>query len=228
MTQSLLAYSMFHDVLFPPSAHRQSAQSVFALQRHINFRPDLGAPLWPGRLVVFDLETTGLDSGYDEIIEIGAQKFSGGRVIDEMTSLIACPMPLPPEIQKITGITDAMLVGQPPLAEVLTAFLRFIDGCILVAHNAVFDLGFIKAACQRQGIVLDWPAICTLKMARVLLPDIERRNLDTLARHYGLTFESRHRSIGDVKVTAAVLREFLHGEGSHLQTWSDVAPFTVT
>ena len=96
-----------------------------------------------------------------------------------------------------------------------------------MAHNAAFDAGFINQACQRLDIELSWPVFCSLKLARDLLPDLERKNLDTLAEHYGLSFESRHRSIGDVKVTTGVLLEMLQNEGEHIVSWQDMAPFTV-
>ena len=134
---------------------------------------------------------------------------------------------LPVEAQRITGITSEMLKGQPKIEPVLRQFLAFIEGSVLVAHNAAFDMGFLRTACAQIGVDLEWPSFCTLKMARDILADLERKNLDTLAEHYDLQFEARHRSVGDVKVTVGVLREMLAEEGNHLKLWSDISPYSV-
>ena len=168
-----------------------------------------------------------MDANRDKILEIGAQKIVNFSVVDEMSTLISAK--IPPSalatVERISGITPDMLTGQPCVEEVLTRFLEFIKGSILVAHNASFDMGFIRAECLRQGVELDWPVFCTLKMAREILARLQRKNLDTLAEHYGFSFEARHRAIGDVKVTVAVLRELLMREASHLQKWADMSPF---
>lgn len=227
---SLLGYSMFHDVLFPPidsSGDDTGAAAVLTLRRVKRF---LAEPLLRFRetpIVVFDLETTGLDNQVDRIIEVGAQKYIGGELVGELESFVFTDIELTDEIIKLTGISPAMLVGQPPIDEVLPQFLAFIEGAVLVAHNAEFDIGMIRAACSRLGIDLEWPCFCTLKMARELLPALENKKLDTLARHYGLSFEARHRAIGDIKVTAGVLQGMLAAEGAKLFTWADLKPFHV-
>jgi DNA polymerase III epsilon subunit family exonuclease len=227
MSKQLLQHSIFYGVLFPPEIANTSEQGDFNLLRCVAFEPTEQLIIKGAPLVVFDLETTGLNPHHDRIIEIGAQKFVNGELVGEFSTLIACPYPLSQVITQITGITDEMLVGQPPVEQVLEEFLSFMQGCILVAHNAIFDIGFIKASLKRMGVELAWPTFCTLKLARQLLPELGRNNLDTLADHFGLEFEARHRSIGDVKVTAAVLAELLAHEGKHLTTWQDFAPFTV-
>jgi DNA polymerase-3 subunit epsilon len=229
---STLAHSVFHTVFFPSKPVLTGPQAndgeTLLLTRSVRFNLTPATDVLALPLVVFDLETTGLDSENDRIIEIGAIKINAhGDVLGEMSTLIATDRKLTPKIQQITGINDAMLVGKPAIEPIIRQFLKFIEGSVLVAHNAEFDLGFIKAACRRQGVVIEWPTFCTLKLARQLLPNLERKNLDTLAAHYGLQFEARHRSIGDVKVTIAVLRELLGNEGSHLSRWSDFAQFAV-
>jgi DNA polymerase III epsilon subunit family exonuclease len=220
---------MFYDVFFPNDEDGDDvAQRQLHLKRVLRFQPPKIQPIDQQSLVVFDFETTGLDVLKDEIIEIGGLLIEGGKPVKEFSSLVKPDVPLTDNIVKITGITEDMLADQPRINEILPEFLKFIDGSILVAHNADFDMAFLKAASERLGYQLDWPCFCTLKLARQLLPDLESKNLDTLAAHYGLTFESRHRSIGDCKVTSSVLQAFLKEDGAQLTTWNDFQPFAVT
>jgi DNA polymerase III epsilon subunit family exonuclease len=222
---------MFQDVLFPPLDQDQDTakqSEAFRLRRLKRFIPEPQLPVCDATIVVFDLETTGLDFEVDRIIEIGAVKLKNWEPVAEFSFLVRTDLELTDDIIKLTGITPAMLVGQPDIATVLPQFFEFIEGSLLVAHNAEFDLGMVKAAASRLAIDLEWPCFCTLKMARELLPALENKKLDTLAQHYGLTFESRHRSIGDVKVTCGVLKGLLAREAAALQTWSHLQPFTAT
>lgn len=223
-----LSYSIFNDVLFPRVA-TETRQAVFdlSLRRSMRFGIAQDQDLFQLPWVVFDLETTGLDHWHDRMIEIGAQRIRGFEVEAEFSTLIDPGVPLSEAIRKITGIDDSMLVGQPTAATVLPQFLKFIEGAVLVAHNAIFDIGFIRAECERQGIDLQWPVFCSLKMARDLLSFLERRDLGALAEHYGLTFEARHRSIGDVKVTTAVLQRMFEEEGRALKMWRNLAPYHI-
>ena len=225
---SQLNYTMFHDVLFPDDSEGpQSAGHSLTLERIIRYAPLHNISIVDTPLVVFDFETTGLDSESDHIIEIGGLKTIDGKIVEEFSHLISSPTPISEVITNITGITPEMLVGMPTIEEVLPEFLSFIEGAILVAHNAEFDMAFLRKACQMQGLQLDWPAFCTLKLARKLLPDLESKNLDSLAEHYQLTFEARHRSIGDCKVTSSVLQALLKNEGSQLRNWQSMQAFAV-
>lgn len=225
---SQLEHSMFYDVFFGASEQEnQNQQSDLQLQKVLRFRPSLQQPIQASKLVVFDFETTGLDSEIDQIIEIGALLVEDGKPVKEFSTLVKPTVELEDTITKITGITKSMLEDQPAIEDVLPDFLRFFDGCILVAHNAEFDMGFLRKASALQGYQIDWPCFCTLKLARQLLPDLESKNLDTLAEHYDLNFEARHRSIGDCKVTSSVLRALLREEGEHLRSWRDFEPFYV-
>jgi DNA polymerase III epsilon subunit family exonuclease len=220
---------MFHQVLLPPLRHQEDdSHQVLQLRRTIRFEAEPDLRIEEAQIVIFDFETTGLDFEQDQIIEIGAIKIKGGAAIDQYSSFVQPTIALPEIVQNITGITPEMLEGQPRIDDVLGVFLKFIQGSILVAHNAEFDMGMLKAACLRQGIDLDWPVFCTLKMARELLPDLEKRTLDALAQHFGLEFESRHRSIGDVKVTAAVLQELLTADEMDLSLWRHLQRFYVS
>lgn len=227
MSQQLF-YSMFHDVLFPKEAAGSEAvkQNLF-LQRVLRYLPAQETIVRQATLVIFDFETTGLDPATDRIIEIGGLKVVGGKPAGEFSTLIKPDIPLPKTAAQITGITEEMLEGQPAIEDVLPKFLEFIEGAILVAHNAEFDMSFLRTSCERLGYQISWPCFCTLKLSRSLLPDLESRTLDSLATHYGLTFEARHRSIGDCKVTSSVLQALLANEGRSLVAWQDLQPFAV-
>ena len=216
---------MFQDVFFP--SEREESSVEFGLRQMVHFDLGVDAKVLDLPLVVFDLETTGLDPRANRIIEIGAQKILGGHVIAEFETFVDPQTPLPEICQQITGITPDMVAGQPVLREVLPKFFSFISDSVLVAHNASFDMGFVRTQSSMLGYDFDWPSFCTLKLAREFLSALPRKNLDTLAEHYGLSFEARHRSIGDVKVTAAVLDHLLKAEASDLVTWKQFAPYRV-
>lgn len=224
---TLLSHSIFQDVIHPPAANDDDDGSgrVFKLRRLKRYVPPLELPFRETALIVFDLETTGLDHEADRIIEIGAHKLLGGKLIDQFEVLVRTDVERTEQNIQLTGITSEMLADQPAIEEVLPRFLDFIEGGILVAHNAEFDIGMIRAAASRLGIDIEWPCFCTLKMAQKLLPDLERRNLDTLAERYGLTFEARHRAIGDIKVLTGVLSAMLDNEARHLTTWGSLKDF---
>lgn len=171
----------------------------------------LSQTLAEASFVVVDLETTGggPERG-DSIIEIGAVRVSGGNVVDTFQSLIDPGRRLPPFITRLTGIDDAMLAGQPPIADILPQFARFAADAVLVAHNARFDRAFLDAAWR---IVLGQPVashfLCTLRLARRLLPALRKRSLDALAAHFGILSVDRHRALGDARITAEVLFHML-------------------
>ena len=151
--------------------------------------------------VVFDFETTGLDTRNCRIIEIGAIKYKYKKEVARFSQLI----------------------NQPFIQNVLPEFHDFLRGSIGVAHNAEYDLAMLFHESNRLGISCDYTVICTLKLARAFLK-LESRNLDSLSKHYGLQFESRHRSIGDILVTAEILWKLLE-EHPELQTMTDLLPF---
>ncbi len=230
MTTSLLKHSMFQDVLFPPERDKSNTTSSndnWALRRSLRYNAHPALRFRDAAIVVFDFETTGLDSQYDRIIEVGAQKIVNFEVVDEFSSFVQVKDRLSPVVTQLTGITEKMLEGEPPIEEILPKFLKFIDGSLLVAHNASFDMSFLKAEAYRLGLDLDWSAFCSLKLARQFLPDLESRSLDALAEYYGLSFEARHRSIGDVKVTVSVIEQIFQHEAASLRTWSDLQDFAI-
>jgi DNA polymerase III subunit epsilon len=163
-------------------------------------------------LVVVDVETTGWLPGEAAITEIGAVRLNGGEITGEFASLVRPGGPIPADICELTGITDAMVSRAPAAAPALQAFLAFARGCVLVAHNAPFDLGFLTAACASSGI--DWPPTATIDtavLARLLLgpEDVPDCRLATLAAYFGTKTSPCHRALADAKATAGVLAGLL-------------------
>jgi DNA polymerase III subunit epsilon len=158
--------------------------------------------------VVVDLETTGWSPDAAAITEIGAVRVRGGLRQGEFASLVNQGMPVPPGIEDLTGISDWMLAAAPKLAAVLPGLLKFADGCVLTAHNAPFDVGFLVAACGDCG--LSWPSFTvldTVMLARhVLDPDeVPDCKLGTLARFFRVPTAPCHRALADARATADVL-----------------------
>src|SRR4030095_11895323 len=140
-------------------------------------RPIAGQPF-----VVVDLETTGGGPADGGIIEIGAVRVVDGRLLDTFGTLVNPGRPPPPFVAALTGISDDMVAGAPSIAEVLPRFLEFAGDAVLVAHNARFDVGHLEAAHRALACrPLARPSLCTLLLARRLLPDLRRRSLDARA-----------------------------------------------
>jgi DNA polymerase-3 subunit epsilon len=167
--------------------------------------------------VVVDLETTGGSAHDSAITEIGAVKVRGGEILGEFGTLVDPGMPIPPFITVLTGITQQMLVAAPPIEQVLPAFLEFAHGAVLVAHNAPFDMGFLKAACTAQERAWPAPAVVdTADLARRLLTRDEVPNckLSTLARFFRSGTDPCHRALADAKATVDVLHGLLERAGA--------------
>lgn len=170
----------------------------------------LAATLHETEFVVVDLETTGGSPGASGITEIGAVRVKGGRLHDTFSMLVNPGHPIPPFVSGLTGITNEMVADAPPIGAALPRFLAFAGGAVLVAHNAPFDLGHLNAARRaHEGLAIDAPAVCTLRLARRLMPELERKGLDSVASALGIGVFDRHRGLGDAKVTAEVLCVFL-------------------
>lgn len=172
----------------------------------------IGEPLYATTFVVVDLETTGGSPASSAITEIGAVKTRGGEVIGEFQTLVDPGQPIPPMIVALTGITDAMLVAAPPIEQVLPSFLEFLGDAVLVAHNAPFDVGFLKAACRRHAYA--WPGnevVDTVTLARRATTKEEAPNkkLATLARAFGTVVTPNHRALDDARATSEILHHML-------------------
>ncbi|MEU5692632.1 DEDD exonuclease domain-containing protein [Actinosynnema sp. NPDC020468] len=178
---------------------------------------ELGTPLRETTFVVFDLETTGGSADQDAITEIGAVKVRGGRVVGEFGTLVDPERGIPPQIVALTGITQLMVTGAPTLRTVLPAFLEFAAGAVLVAHNSGFDVGFLKAACERHGY--RWPkptVVCTVKLARRVLTRDEAPScrLAALAALFRVSVVPDHRALHDAQATVEVLHHLLERVGN--------------
>jgi DNA polymerase-3 subunit epsilon len=171
------------------------------------------APFLPaGDLVVVDIETTGWLADAASITEIGAVRLSSHRPTAEFSALVNPGVPIPAAITELTGITDAMVSGAPPVAAVLAEFLQFASGAAMVAHNAPFDIGFLAAACHESRI--DWPpraVIDTAALSRMLLSpaEVDDHRLATLSGHFGVRTGPCHRALADARATAGVLAGLL-------------------
>jgi DNA polymerase-3 subunit epsilon len=173
---------------------------------HARVHDALAQPLDDTTFVVCDLETTGMGASATGIIEIGAARVRGGRVVEEFAQLVNPGVWLPPFITRLTGIDDTMLANQPSIVQVWPRFVEFLGADVIVAHNARFDLAFLNAAAlAHDGRSLANPVLCTLKLARRLLPSVRRRGLDALASQFALPVHDRHRALGDVRITVEVL-----------------------
>ncbi len=154
--------------------------------------------------VVFDIETTGFSPTKNRIIEIGAVKIKAGKIVDHFSSFVDPLVPIPFEIEKLTGITDDMVMEAEQIDVVLPQFLRFCEGCILVAHNARFDMSFIMENCDRQGISHDFTYVDTVGIARIFLKGQKKHTLDAVAKALGVSLENHHRAVDDAQATAEI------------------------
>ena len=160
--------------------------------------------------IVFDLETFGLNSHEHPIIEIGAIKVQGTRIVDSYSQLINPKMPIPEKIQEITNITNSMVANMPTIEEVLPKFMEFVGEATMVAHNARFDMSFIRRECKRiLGIDYDPSVIDTLQMARDVMPDLKGYGLGSLTKKLGVALENHHRAVDDSQATAGMFIIFL-------------------
>ena len=156
--------------------------------------------------VVFDIETTGLNPKNDNIIEIGAVKISNRKVVDSFSTFVHIDKKLPGKIIELTSITDDMLQGQPEIDEALPAFLDFAKGCVLVAHNAKFDLGFIKEKAKVLSIEnYNPPVLDTLELSKALIKDVKNHRLNTLTKKLGINLINHHRAVDDANATGQLL-----------------------
>ena len=159
-------------------------------------------------IVCFDIETTGLKVTREAITEIGAVVLKNGKITDTFQTFVNPGRRLTPEIIGLTGITDAMLADAPSLKEALTAFLRFVNGRVLAAHNAEFDISFIRAGCRKVGLEFEPTYIDSLILAQNLLPELHKYKLDIVAEHLDLPAFNHHRASDDAGMVGYMLVPF--------------------
>ncbi|MFA5840035.1 MAG: 3'-5' exonuclease [Candidatus Margulisiibacteriota bacterium] len=169
-----------------------------------------GATLDDIEFVIVDIETTGLEPSLCEITEIGAMKVMGKEFKDVYSSLIKTKYPIPAEITRLTGIDDEMVKDSPDANSVLKKFVAFLGDAVLIAHNVDFDIPFIKHHLKKNlSLEINNPALCTVKLSRKLLPQLPNHKLHTVAAHYGINVQNRHRAMGDVELTFQVWEHFI-------------------
>jgi len=163
------------------------------------------------RFAVVDVETTGASMrAGGRIVEIAVVAIDGNEPRVAFHSLVNPGVPLSPFVAKLTGITDAAVRGAPRFEEIADAVLASLAGTVFVAHSVRFDWGFVAAELERtRGLLLQGPRLCTVRLARRLLPPLDRRNLDSVAAFFGITIEDRHRATGDAVATARIFARLL-------------------
>ena len=159
--------------------------------------------------VVFDIETTGFSAMKDKIIEIGAVKVVNGNITERFSEFVNPEIPIPFRIEQLTSINDSMVAEAPTIDVILPRFEEFCRGCVMVAHNAEFDMSFIKKNCKDQGIEREFTIIDTVALARILLPNLNRFKLDTVAKALNVSLENHHRAVDDAGCTAEIFVKFI-------------------
>ncbi len=155
-------------------------------------------------MVVFDIETTGLSKTDCKITEIGAVKIKNGEILEYFNTFVNPECPIPAEIQELTSITDEMVADAPLIGEILPEFLKFCKGCLLIAHNADFDTGFIRVAAERCGLEFDNPYLDTLALSKYINTELKSHKLNILAKHYKLEDFHHHRACDDAETLAKI------------------------
>ena len=184
--------------------------------------------------VVFDIETTGFSPEKNKIIEIGAVKVVNGQITDKFSTFVNPDVPIPFEIEQLTGINDNMVLSSPGIEVILPQFLEFCKDCALVAHNASFDVSFISWQAAKQGLEFEPTVLDTVAIARQLLPSLNRFKLDTVAKALNISLENHHRAVDDAGATAEIFVKFvemLRSRGvenlDQLNEMSELSPDTI-
>ena len=185
--------------------------------------PLLPRPMQP--LAFVDLETTGMTSTHDRITEISVVRVVEGRIADVYTRLVNPERSIPPFITGLTHISWDMVKDELPFRDIAEEISERLTGHVFTAHNAAFDWGFVSEELSRSaGRRLSGPRLCTVRLARVLLPELSRRSLDHVTQHFGIEVSARHRAEGDAVATAHCLLNLLKvAEEREVTTWSALA-----
>ena len=179
------------------------------------------------KFACLDTETTGLcASAGGKICEIAVSVSQNGHKLEEFSTLLNPQVPMHPDVIAIHGITNEMVATAPVFAEIVPQLLGLLDGCVLVAHNADFDLGFLRQEMQSCGLRLpEYPVLDTLKLARKN-GKFERNKLGIIAQTLGISADGAHRAMADVRMTEKILycflQDFINGG---VKTWEELAPY---
>jgi DNA polymerase-3 subunit epsilon len=191
-------------------------------------RPQPDLSLWDAEFAVLDFETNGLAPG-ERAIELGLACFRGGEEVDHYQTLLNPGTAVAPFVSRLTGIAEEDLARQPGFEEIWPQAKRLMDRRILVAHNLPFDRRVLRDELGRLGQTAGFVAgsLCTLRLARCLLPREEPKSLDALAERFGLAFKSRHRALDDARVAGRLLYKLLDFavERTPLESWGDLQSF---
>ena len=170
---------------------------------------DKGQSLTESTFVVFDIETTGFSPLKNRIIEIGAVKVQNGKIIDRFSEFVNPEVPIPFRIEKLTSITDEMVMQAPTRDEIIPKFLSFCQDCVLVGHNVSFDMSFINQNCKEMGIENEFTSVDTLGISRVFFPLQAKHTLDAVAKTLNISLEHHHRAVDDAECTALIFLKFV-------------------
>ncbi len=180
---------------------------------------DRGPGLRAVDFAVVDVETTGTRLA-DRVTEIAIARVRGGEIVEVYSQLVNPQRPIPPHITALTQITWAMVKDQPPFRHIADQVTSRLAGHVFTAHNAAFDWRFVSGELSRGGLQLAGPRLCTVRLARLLLPQLGRRSLDHVTRFFGIEIAARHRAAGDAEATArALLRLLRIAEDEGFTTW---------
>ena len=159
--------------------------------------------------VVFDIVSTGLDKNKCKVIEIGAVKVENGKITDRWSTFVNPGVKIPRKITDLTSITDSMVKDAQTFEEQIDGFLKFCNGCVMVAHNANFDMGFMKEESKNCGRNFDLPYLDTMVLARCMYKELPNHRLDTLCKHLGVINAHHHRAVDDAEATAQAFVKML-------------------
>jgi DNA polymerase III subunit epsilon len=211
------------------SRFRVDGDGVWALTGPVA-RPAAGA-LLDEEWVVVDVETTGgsPEQGH-RVTEVAAVRVVGSRIDDVFSTLVNPGRPIPAMITSLTGISNQMVAGAPRFRDIAPRFAQMLGGNVFVAHNASFDWRFVCAEMElAEGNTLSGRQLCTVRLARKLLPQLPSRSLDALALHFGLEIAARHRAEDDAVATAHILLRFLDMLGDRgIEGWAGVESLLAT
>lgn len=186
------------------------------------YEEDVNYPL-TGTYVVFDIETTGFSPINDGITEIGAVKVINGSVEDRYSTFVNPEKSIPAKVTELTGITNDMVRNERTISEVLPEFLEFCGDAALVAHNASFDVSFIREKARKIDLDIKPIVVDTLALARLLLLDLKRHKLNQVAKYLKISLENHHRAVDDANATAAIFLKFIKMmEDEGIQVLSDL------